>query len=187
MPWLEGFAPIAASDTPSATATERMSPWSVDDDVTPEGGIELAADVAREDGIETIAASYAGGIVVLDRDGHLLARAAGFPSSGSADELLSIATGSAFGDPMIAIATTSGGHRASETRLTLYRFARPKLERLFDAVVAERDGSLERHGRVALVPGGLIYRAPSGATTLWRLVSGGHGFELARQQQRSGS
>ena len=40
----------------------------------------------------------------------------------------------------------------------------------FATVVDERDGDLERQGRITLIPGGLIYRSPDGETTFWRFA-----------------
>lgn len=126
------------------------------------GGIELAADIAPAVGTETILASYAQGVVVLDHRGRVLARRAAFTNMGSADELLAIATGDLQpGRPVIAIATQAGGHREQEVWLELDQIGRNgALDVVFSAIVEVHDGRGDAVGAVTIVPGGILYRAP---------------------------
>jgi len=166
LPWLQGFfAPTASSDAGSYDC--------VSDD--PQAMV-IHADVAGSPGVEQIVASYHFGIVVRDRAEHVIAQLPGLDCEGSADELVAIAAGDgAIGVPLLAIAATSGGFRESRTLLTLYRVsATGGLQPVFSGEVerherADRDNEerLTRTGIVTLIPGGLVYRDPSGGSSLW--------------------
>jgi hypothetical protein len=166
LPWLQGFfAPAASSQLGSYDCgRENPSPMSIVADVAP-----------SSPGSEQILASYADGIVVLDRDHRPLAQTRGLTCEGTADELVAIAAGDAAIDvPLIAVAATRGGSAASTTTLTLLRVdARGTLEPVFSAEVErhERDGAGDeratRTGVVTLVPGGLVYRDLQGLVSLW--------------------
>lgn len=172
LPWLTGFSPTAVADRASPDVVDALAPWRA---VAPGcvdgayGGLELDADVAAAPGTESVLASFSQGIAVLDASGRLIAHAPGFPCAGSADELLAIAAGDAWiGEPVIALAATTGGHAASLTWLTLYRVGEGgALVPAFTGVVEDHEGPRTRTGAVIVVPGGLIYDAPSGAASAW--------------------
>lgn len=89
------------------------------------------------------------------------------------ENLVASAAGeSATGDALIAAATTSGTRRDSSTLLTLYRVREDgAFAVVFSAAVEEhlvvRQDATTRTGIVTLIPGGLIYRDPSGIASLW--------------------
>src|SRR5262245_58389941 len=170
MPWLHGFTTTGISDVLAPGVGDRMQRHVRCDDCVSADGIEVTANVAPGDGDETILASFAQGVVVLDRAGRMIASGPGYDPSGSADELLAIATGDAtIGSPVIAIAARRGGRRENAVWLELYRVGRnAKLDRLFANVVEEHEDRFDRPGSVTVVPGGLIYRAPRSKTAdLW--------------------
>ena len=69
---------------------------------------------------------------------------------------------------MIALAATSGGRRENVTWLTLYRVANDGvLQPIFVGEVERHEGETARTGVVTLIPGGLVYRDPSGSVGLW--------------------
>jgi hypothetical protein len=165
IPWLLGFQPVAQTDAPTPAVAAEVSEWQRPDDrctATAYGG--LAVDSAQS----RIVASYSQGVFVLGADRHLIARAPGFRCMGSADELVGLETGDAWiGTPIVALATTSGGHAASETVLSLYRVDADALEPIFTGVVERNESHTTRSGTVTIVPGGLIYHAPDGPTSIW--------------------
>lgn len=89
------------------------------------------------------------------------------------EDLLASAVGeTARGEPLIAAATTSGTSRDSSTVLTLYRVRGDgAFAVVFSAAVEDHARSSQdattRTGIVTLIPGGLIYRDPSGIASLW--------------------
>lgn len=89
------------------------------------------------------------------------------------ENLVASAVGeNATGDALIAAATTSGTRRDSSTLLTLYRVRDDgAFAVVFSAAVEEhivfRQDATTRTGIVTLIPGGLIYRDPSGIASLW--------------------
>lgn len=122
---------------------------------------ELVADVAPSAGKETIRATFVDGIAVYDAEHQLLARSPGYECEGSADELVLLEAGSAFGEPTIALAVRQGGHQHDEVALTLFRMnPHAGLEAAFTATVEERDGDALRKGAIWILPNGLIYRRP---------------------------
>ena len=158
---------LVVSEEASVQATSRLQAWFPRDD---EGcgsgahqGMQLLADVAPPPGRETILASYAGGVVVLDREGQMVASSPGYPCTGSADEIEAIAAGDAFGNQTIVLVAKAGGHREFSTFVGLFRMGFGKrLDPVFTAVVEEHEGSLVHRGAIYMVPGALAYRLPDG-------------------------
>lgn len=158
---------LATSEEPSQVATRRLHDLQPTEDDTCGIGayqaIELVADVAPAAGAETILASYANGIVVLDREGRLVASADGYRCDGSIDEVLGIAAGRAFGTTTIMLLANTGGRREYSTFAGLFRIGHDKrLDRVFTATVEEHDGDDVRRGGIYMVPNGLVYRLPDG-------------------------
>lgn len=172
LPWLQGFEPIAVADHASLDAQRELTEWQDFDEgciASAYGGLRLVADVAPAQGDETLLASFTQGVVVLDQDRHAIARAPGYACRGSADELVAVAAGDAgIGTPLIAIAATSGGHNENLTWLALYRVGdRGELVEMFRGVVERHTKHMTRTGTVVFFEGGLLYRPPSGAPSLW--------------------
>lgn len=173
LPWLQGFfAPSGATEATSHHVVAELAEWRVPDEncaAAAYGGLSLEADVAPGEGNEKILASYTQGVVILDREGHMLAHAPGFECEGSADELLAIATGEAsIGVPVVAVAATTGGHSENLTFLTLYRVSNGgELQPIFIGEVERHLDRTTRTGVVTLIPGGLVYRDPGGFVSLW--------------------
>jgi len=170
MPWLHGFTTSGISDVLVPGVGDRIQRHVRCEDCIGLEGLEITADVAPAPGDETILASYAMGVVVIGRDGKMIASGPGYNVGGSADELVAIATGdAAVGAPVIAIAARTGGRRANAVWLELYRVGTTaKLERLFAGVVEEHADNQDRTGSVTIVPNGLIHRAPRSKTSdLW--------------------
>jgi len=168
MPWLRGFSPVATTDNDS-------------------DGWHVVADVAPNDGLETVLASYDHGISVVGRGGKLLARAPGFQPAGSADDLVALSVGDAgIGSPVIALAVDRGGHRESVTSVALYRVDGGRLQQLAELEVEDRAGSDTYTGDITFVPGALIYRAPRAPTvTVW-VLDAARGRYIERATIRSG-
>ena len=164
MPWLHGFAATASTTAATRDAAEQLG-----GEPDPYGALVLEADVAPDAGDETILASRAQGLVVLNANGDVLGRAPGFDPVGSADDTLALAVGDAgIGQAVIALAIELGGHRLGETHLVLYRVGDNAMHALFDAVGATRDGDAVRTGDVIMFPAGLVYHPPDGGdTSLW--------------------
>jgi hypothetical protein len=170
MPWLHGFTASGISDVLAEGVGNRVQRYARCDDCIGTDGIEVTANVVPGRGDATILATFSQGLVVVDRDGRLVATGPGYDPSGSADELLAVATGDAsIGTPVIAIAARRGGRRASEVWLELYRVgSNDKLQRLFAGIVEEHEDKFVRIGSVTVFAGGLIHRAPrSQAPDLW--------------------
>lgn len=171
LPWLHNFAATAVSAEASAQVVDRMARWRAPDpdcSAAAYGGLAIAADVAPAPGTEEILASYTQGVLVLDAGGRVIASAPAPDCQGSADDLEAVAAGDAQLDgPVIALAATGGGHRASSTWLGLYRVVNGAVAPIFAGMVEDRDGDRTRTGEVTLLPGALLYRAPSGKQTLW--------------------
>src|SRR5262249_32979009 len=112
MPWLHGLTTTGLDDGLAPGVGDRMQRHARCDACVSADGIELTANVAPADGDETILASFAQGVVVLDHDGRMIASGPGYDPSGSADELLAIATGDVtIGSPVTPIAARRGGRR----------------------------------------------------------------------------
>lgn len=171
LPWLRNFAVTAESAVATPMVVERMTQWRAPDascSAAGYGGLAIRADVAGGRGSEEILASFTQGVLVLDAAGKLLASATAPECQGSADELVAIAVGDAQIDgPVIALALTTGGHRASTTWLVLYRVIGGVVAPVFSGAVEERLGDQVRSGEVTLLPGALVYQAASGKRTLW--------------------
>jgi hypothetical protein len=166
LPWLQGFTPDAVADRPSRAVSAELAEWKKPDDscvASAYGGLSLDANGTR------VLASYSQGVFVLDGSRHLVAKAPGFECNGSSDELVALAQGNAWiGAPVIALAASSGGRAESVTWLSLYRVGENgKLEPVFTGAVERHGEHQTKTGVVTIVPGGLIYRAPDGATSLW--------------------
>jgi hypothetical protein len=170
VPWLHDFAAAATTDNANAEVSDRLAALVGSRDEPDYGGLQVTADVATTDGIETVLASYHQGVAVVDRDGKLLARAPGFDSIGSADDVVALSVGDAgIGSPVVALAINRGGRRETVTSIVLYRVASGRLDRLFDAPVEEHDGSDAFTGAITFVPNGLAYRAPrASSATVWK-------------------
>ena len=170
LPWVHNLQRTVATDT---SAPVDAPP--IEDEPEDEACEELAAtaltldaEVAPSAGLETVIASYAGGITVVGREGNGLAAAPGYACGGSADAVDVLAAGSAFGTPMIALVATTGGHREQLTWLGLYRVAGDgRLDAVFTGAVEEQVGDQVRRGSVTFLPGALLVRDPSGAVAFW--------------------
>jgi hypothetical protein len=173
LPWLQGFfAPEASTETGTAEVLAELGEWGESDGsciAAAYGGLSLTADVSTVPGPERVLASFSQGIVVLDQEDHVVARAPGFDCVGSEDELVALAAGyGGIAEPLVALAATSGGHNETMTWLTLFRVANSgELQPVFIGEVERHVGDSTRTGVVTLLPGGLVYRAPSGGASLW--------------------
>jgi hypothetical protein len=181
IPWLQGFfAPAASTEAGTAEVLAELGEWGEADAsciASSYGGLSLTADVATLPGPERVLASFTQGVVVLDGEDHIVARAPGFDCEGSEDDLVALAVGDiGIGEPIVALAATAGGRNESMTWLTLYRVANSgELQPVFIGEVERHAGDTTRTGVVTVVPGGLVYRAPSGGSTIWS-----YDFELGR-------
>jgi hypothetical protein len=185
LPWLQGFVPVGEADHPAASVTSEVARWRAPDEAcaaTGYGGLALDADVAPTPGVEKVLATFSQGVFVVGEDGELVAQAPGFACAGSADELVTIAVGDlGIGEPAIALVATRGGHAESTTWITFYRVAPGgELLPLFTGAVEQHQGATTRTGVVTVIPGGLVYHSPWGATAVLvydpaagRYVSGG--------------
>jgi hypothetical protein len=171
LPWLHNFSPAAEASEPTPSVIARMAQWRGADlscSATAYGGLSIVAEVAPAPGVETVLASFTQGVLVLDARATLLASATPLVCQGSADELEALAAGDAqIGEPVIALAVTAGGHRASATWLMLYRVADGVVAPIFAGIVEDHTADRTRVGEVTLLPGALVYRAPTGVRTLW--------------------
>jgi hypothetical protein len=167
VPLPQGMTGLVVSEETSMHATRRMQAWFPHDEEDcgsgAHQGIQLVADVTPRPGRETILASYSGGVVVLDREGQLIASSLGYPCTGSADEIEAVAVGDAFGDRTLVIVATAGGHQERSTFISLFRLGLGEsLDPVFTAVVEEHKGSLVQRGTIHMLPGALAYRLPDG-------------------------
>jgi hypothetical protein len=171
VPRLHGLTDLAVSDRGSADATRALGDWDAGDPSCAAGAfstIDLDADVAPAPGIESVFASYAQGILVVDRDGQPAASLPGYPCSGSADELDLLAAGSAYGDRTLVVMGTSGGHRERTTWVNLFRVGTEptRLDPVFAGTIEERGASV-RYGSISLLPGALVHRTPAGPAVFY--------------------
>jgi hypothetical protein len=170
LPWLQGFfAPEASTETGRAEVLAELGAWSeADGSCATEsyGGLSLTADVSTVPGPERVLASFAQGIVVLDHENHIVALSPGFDCE---DDLVALAAGSGgIAEPLVVLAATSGGHNETMTWLTLYRVANSgELQPVFIGEVERHVDDTTRTGVVTLIPGGLVYRPPSGDSSIW--------------------
>ena len=183
LPWVHSFVPAAETSEVTPGVISRMSPWRAADpscSAAAYGGFEVTAEVAAEPaGLETVLASFTQGVLVLDAQARLIASAMPLACEGSADELVGLAVGDAHvGEPVIALAVTIGGHREAKTWLVLYRVAVADgvVAPIFAGIVEDYTNDQSRIGDVTLLPGALVYRAPSGARTLWTYDTAEHRY-----------
>jgi hypothetical protein len=173
LPWLQGFfAPEASTQTGTAEVLAELGEWGEADGsciAASYGGLSLTADVSTVPGAERVLASFSQGVVVLDRENHIVARSPGFDCEGSEDDLVALAAGyGGISEPLVALAATSGGHNETMTWLTLYRVANSgELQPVFIGEVERHVDDTTRTGVVTLLPGGLVYRDPSGVSSIW--------------------
>lgn len=171
LPWLHNFAATAESAVATPGVVKRMARWRAPDEscsAAAYGGLMITADVTGGRGREQVLASFTQGVLVLDAGGALVASANAPECQGTADNLEAIAAGDAHIDgPVIALAVTTGGHRASSTWLVLYRVIGGVVEPVFSGAVEERISDQTRTGAVTLLPGALVYRTPAGTQTMW--------------------
>jgi hypothetical protein len=170
-PWLPGFIPTSLSTERSSDAAARLA--IVDqrsDHCSTWDAHELRADVAPAEGTETVLASVATGVVVLDARGRRLASTPLGECGGSADDIVALAAGDAWvGTPVIAVVSSTGGHRESQTSLTLLRVDGDYLTTVFTGTLETRDGEELETGAAVLAPGVILYRPPTGPLTVVRL------------------
>ena len=169
--WLPGLVVSAATDERSDDAATQLGAINESPDLCSTfDAQELVADVAPMPGRETVLASVATGVVVLDAVGRRLAMAPLAECGGSADGIVALAVGNAgIGPPMIAVVFSSGGHRESETDLVLYRVEDGALRVLFTGTLETRDGDDLETGSAFLLPGMVVYRPPTGPLIFARL------------------
>jgi len=172
MPWLYGFSATAIADSSSrdhAVATADGSPY---------GGLVIDAWGGGGERY-TVVASIRGGVALRDGSGNVVASASGFEDVGTADDIEAIAVGDAqLGAPVIALATTLGGHREATTSLSLYQPATAgRLAVLFDEPIESRSGDAVVTGAVVVLPRALLYRSPEGESSLWMFDGARHRYE----------
>jgi len=123
-------------------------------------GVEITADVAPNEGRETVRATVAE-VTIRDARGALIATIPAYEPQGSRDEVLGIRISEGYvGAPLIGVTTTVGGHRESTTWLALYSVHGTQVERLFAAPIEEAEDQSVASGTLLVFPGGLLYRAP---------------------------
>jgi hypothetical protein len=168
LPWLHGLDGVVSA---TSTGPRSVDELPMDCGVDAMRTVELVADVAPAAGRETIIASYTSGITVLDRAERVVMATPGYRCEGSADELGAVAVGRAYGDRLLAVAVTSGGHNEAATWVTLFRTG-TQLEPVFTGVVEHRVSDRTTRGWIYLLPGGLLYQRPGGPLRFWRLDPG---------------
>jgi hypothetical protein len=177
MPWLYNFEIDDADDAELDSVSSRIEQLAGIPSHDGYGGLEITAEISRGRGPETVLASFQQGLLVVDRAGQVVARARGFKSEGSADDLVALAVGDGqLDEPMIALAVTTGGHRDSVTSIVLYQLGENgRLVQVFAKPIVDRDGDQTFEGAIVFAPRALRYRSPRGASSLWR-------FDPARGQ-----
>ncbi|MEZ4367877.1 MAG: hypothetical protein R2939_16600 [Kofleriaceae bacterium] len=162
--WLPGLIVLAASDGPSERAAERLrgAARATAPCTRAAGAHEVAADLVLPAGDEVALASLDAGVVVLDRDDAVIARAAPLPCGGSADDLIDVVVGDAGLDrPVIALRVVLGGHAETTQSVWLYRVGRGgELGPIFVGVTEEQVGDDARAGELSVEGAELRYRAP---------------------------
>ncbi len=166
--WLPGLAARTVSTERSADAVDRLAPMAEDRVRCPVvDAQEVTADLAPAPGDERVLASISTGVVILDADGRRIASAPLGPCGGSADAIVALAVGDAWiGAPVIAVVSSTGGHRESETTLGIYLLDGRALVPLFSEPLELRDSQDLWTGAATLVPGAIVYRAPTGETSV---------------------
>lgn len=170
LPWVRGFAPEAITAQPTPRATQRLSQIASASAAGDFGALEVRADLDGDARPESVLASYALGVAVVDDRNRVIGRALGFEPAGSADDLLAIAVGDGqLATPLLIVTTQTGGHRISVTTLSLYRLGGRALQPLFAEPIETHDGDQTRSGSLLLVRDGLWYRAPDAEVAVqWR-------------------
>jgi hypothetical protein len=172
--WLRGLVGVTIVDR--SRYTGELPATDPDCMITSDPVFEAVADVVPAPGAETVLASITGGVVVLDRQGQILAALGGFACEGSADRIESLVIGRSFTAPVIAVLGTTRGEREQSRWITLIHPdpASRRLHAVFTGIVEER-GAQRRDGKpdvergwVALLPGSLLHRQPGGATAIWQ-------------------
>jgi hypothetical protein len=162
--WLPGLAATAIATERSAEAADQLAAWAPDEPCPTWDARAIVADVAPAGGAETVLASVASGVVVLDADQRLLSTAPLADCGGSADGVIALAAGDAWiGAPVIAVVFSSGGRREADTSLALFRAGRERLEPIFTGVLEMREDDVVSAGSAVLLPGAIVYRPPTGA------------------------
>jgi hypothetical protein len=169
LPWLPGLAVVAA--------TETAAPMDVDlDDDCPGGSLDvmaLGADVVPGLRRETVLASVAHGVVVIDHEDQVVTSSRPIPCGGSADTILALAIGDAgLVKPVIVVVAEVGGRAESTTWLAILQVSRRKLRTLFAGPIAMRDGDEFRRGKIAVTNGVVAYQPIDGPATFIRLEEG---------------
>jgi hypothetical protein len=169
--WLPGLAVTDVSTDLSIDAIDRLEAIAEDAEQCPVvDAQEVGAEVAPSPGNELVLASMSTGVVVFDADGRRIASASLGECGGSADAIEAIAVGDAWiGTPVIAVVSSNGGHRESETRLSLFYVEDHALVTLFSEPIEVRDGVDLWTGSATLLPGAIVYRAPTGEVVLHAL------------------
>ncbi len=166
IPWLHGLSGAVVTDTPSPT--EPMDEADAECSAGARAVLRLETNFGSTSGNEIIEASVTGGVVVRGRGEQLVAAAPGTVCEGSADEVVALAVGTSFGQPLIAVAATHGGHREQITDLTLFSIGfAGRLDPVFTGEVEHRSEQRVVRGDVWLIPNGLLYQRPGGSTTVW--------------------
>jgi hypothetical protein len=170
-PWLPGFVPAQLSTERSSDAAQRLA--IVDqraDHCATWDAHELQADVSPAAGEETVLASIATGVVVVDAHGRRIASSPLGECGGSGDDIVALAVGDAWiGAPVIAVVSSTGGHRESEMTLTMLRVDGDRLVTVFSGVLEQRDGDDVETGAAVLAPGVVLYRPPGGPLIVKKL------------------
>jgi hypothetical protein len=169
-----GLAAVAVTERASTSAEARLGP-------VPDGclsgdpaAFSLQADVAPAPGRETVIASSAHGVVVMDAADRRLGGVS-FPCGGSDDRIVALAVGDVrIGTPGIVVVATQGGHRESSTRVDVLGFRADRLELLFSGEIERRDDETVAKGSVRITGDGLLHRDPDGRTTVWRADAWAH-------------
>jgi hypothetical protein len=176
MPWIGGLATTASGDIETPAAAERLR-----------GAVHVRDDlgygaIALPTSFGTILASAHQGVAVVDANDHLIARAPGFDVEGSADDLVAVAVGDAQLDkPVIVVAITRGGHRASTTSILVYQLGEhARLDQLLAVPIEEHDGDQTFAGSLTFVAQAVLYRSPHGGLEPWAFDASARRYVPAR-------
>lgn len=177
LPWLFNVANTVAVDSEDPSIALPLGLFR-DIDPTcedvPTAGLRVTAEVAPSPGRETVVASYAYGVLVLDSEGTVIAAAPGYSCEGSADQIEVLAAGTAFGVPTIVVVGTTGGRREQLTWLGMFRVGLGgRLDPVFTGAVEQREDGIVRRGSVTVLPGALLVRDPFGGVGFWVFDRGG--------------
>jgi hypothetical protein len=165
-----GMIDIVSNDRADPQVADRIARWNetgvdcaeLGYPAIASAGFELVADLAPQPGRERVLASYAGGIVILDHDGELIASAPGYRCSGSLDDLEQVAVGTAHDARTLVLVGTTGGRAERSTWVAMFRVTGRRLDPVFTGVVEERHGNRVRRGSIAVRPDDLIHTPPGG-------------------------